>query len=163
MKLVRTLSMFIALTGASTAFAQPAPAKQAPAPEKKAPDKAAPAPDKAPEKKEELSPADVKKAEAFFEELAAAVVKNQDACPKMAVAINAVFDKHQAWFTKMVESGKDVPQSTKDKMQKKQQEMMTGLMKCKDDKDVSAAFQRLMSVAVKKKDAPTSAPPPAKK
>ena len=168
MKLVRSLSMFIALAGASTTALAQAP-KAAPAPEKKAPDKAAPAPAKAPAPaaKEELSPAEVKKAEAFFDELYTAVIKNQDACPKMATSINAVFDKHEAWFRKMVESGKDVPQASKDKMQKRQQEMMGGIMKCKDDKDVQAAFQRFASIAMsKKKDAPTSAPtsaPPAKK
>jgi hypothetical protein len=168
MKLVRTLSMFIALAGASTVYAQ---APKAPA-EKKAPaaDKApAKAPEKAPDKaappaKEEMSPADVKKAEAFFDEFFDAVMKNQDACPKMATAINATLDKHQKWLETVLATGKDVPQTTKDKMQKKQQEMMGGMMKCKDDKDVGAAFQRFVGMMMKKKDiGGATSTPPAKK
>lgn len=169
MKLVRTLSMIIALAGASTVYAQapaktpaPAPAKTpAPAPaEKKAPDKAA--------AKDELSPAEIQKAEKFFDELYNAVIKNQDACPKMATALNAVLDKHQEWLKKMVESGKDLPQASKDKMQKKQADLGNGIMKCKDDKAVVAAMQRFMSVATapaKKSDAAPApaAPAPAKK
>jgi hypothetical protein len=167
MKLVRTLSMIIALAGASTVHAQapaktpaPAPAK-APAPaEKKAPDK--------PAAKEELSPAEVQKAEKFFDELYNAVVKNQDACPKMATALNAVLDKHQDWLKKMVDSGKDLPQASKDRMQKKQADLGNGIMKCKDDKAVVAAMQRFMTIATAKKadqgPAPApAAPPPAKK
>lgn len=165
MKLVRTLSMIIALAGASTAYAQapaktpaPAPAKTAAPAEKKAPDK--------PAGKEELSPAEVQKAEKFFDELYTAVVKNQDACPKMATALNAVLDKHQDWLKKMVESGKDLPQASKDKMQKKQADLGNGIMKCKDDKAVVAAMQRFMTIATAKKAdaAPApAAPPPAKK
>lgn len=153
MKLVRTLSMIVALAGASTVHAQ-APEKKAPAPEKKAPEKAAP--------KEELSPADVKKAEAFFEEFFNAVVKNQDACPKMAPAINGVIDKHEAWLKKTMASGKDMPQASKDKIQKRQGEMMGGVLKCKDDKDVQAAFQRFGALMMSAKKG-GSAPPPAKK
>jgi hypothetical protein len=154
MKLVRTLSMIIALAGASTVYAQ-APEKKAPA-EKKAPEKA-PA-------KEELSPAEVKKAEAFFEEFYNVVMKNQDACPKMATGINGLIDKHHDWLKKMTESGKDMPQASKDKMQKKQQEMMGGILKCKDDKDVQAAFQRFAGIMMAKKKVDTgttAAPPPA--
>ena len=166
MKLVRTLSMFIALAAASTTVHADTPAKTAPA---KAPeaDKKAPAP-----AKEELGKADVERAEKFFDEFLNAVVKNQDACPKMATAVNGVFDKHQAWLVKMAESGKDIPQSSKDKLQKKQGELMNAVMKCKDDKGVQAALQRFMMLGAKKKSAeaappaaaaPTPAAPPAKK
>lgn len=147
MKLVRTISMIIALAGASTATVH------AQAPGKKAPAKEAPA-------KGELSPAEVKKAEAFFDELHDAVVKNQDACPKMATRINAVFNKHEAWLKKVVESGKDLPQATKDKVQKRQQEMVGGLMKCKDDKDVLTAFQRFATLMQPKAEAAPAPPPP---
>jgi ElaB/YqjD/DUF883 family membrane-anchored ribosome-binding protein len=145
MKLVRTLSMIIALAGASTALAD-TPTK-APAPtEKKAP---------------EFTKAEVNKAEKFFDDFYNAVVKNQDACPKMATAINTLLDKNEAWLKKMAESGKDMPQSSKDKMQKKMQEMSTAMMKCKDDKGVQASMQRFMTIAASKKAEP--APPPAKK
>ena len=153
MKLVRTLSMIIALAGAATVHAQ-TPAKTPPA-EKKAPEKA-PA-------KEELSPAEVKKAEAFFDEFFNAVMKNQDACAKMATAINTVIDKHEKWLKEVMATGKDMPQASKDKLQKRQQELMGGVAKCKDDKDVQAAFQRFIGIMMSKKkaDAPTSAPAPA--
>jgi hypothetical protein len=144
MKLVRTLTLFIALAGASTVHAQA----------KKAPEKAEKAPEKAPEKAapaEELSPADVKKAEAFFEEFYNAVTKNQDACPKMATAINALFDKHEKWLRQVMASGKDMPQASKDRIQKRQGELMGGVMKCKDDKDVQAAFQRFASIMMSAK------------
>lgn len=144
MKLVRALSMIIALAGASTALADTPPAK-APAP--------APA-------KQEFTKAEVDKIEKFFSDFYDAVTKNQDACPKMATAINALFDKNQDWLKKMMESGKDLPQASKDKMQKKQQDLFQGVMKCKDDKGVEAAMQRFMAMATKKK-ADTSAPPPA--
>jgi hypothetical protein len=154
MKLVRTLSMIIALAGASTALADTPAKAPAPAPaEKKAPDKA-PA-------KEELGKADVEKVEKFFDEFYNAVVKNQDACPKMATAINTLLDKNEAWLKKMAESGKDMPQASKDKMQKKMQDMMNGMMKCKDDKGVQASMQRFMTIAASKKAEP--APAPAKK
>jgi hypothetical protein len=154
MKLVRTFTMIIALAGASTVYAQ---APKAPAtPEKKAPeaDKKAPADKPA---KEELSKAEVEKAEKFFNDFYDAVMKNQDACPKMATAINALLDKHGDWLKKMAESGKDMPQASKDKMQKKQTEMMGGMTKCKDDKDVQAAMQRFVSIAMSAK----KSPPPA--
>ena len=153
MKFVRTLSMIIALAGASTVYAD-TPAK-APA-EKKAPDKA-PA-------KEELSAADAAKVEKFFNDFVDAIVKNQDACPKMATAINSLLNANEAWIAKMADSGKDLPPSVKEKLAKRQGEMMTGVMKCKDDKDVNAAMMRFASFGKKKMDkAPEKAAPPAKK
>jgi hypothetical protein len=130
MKLVRTLSMIIALAGASTAST--ASAQKAPA-------------------REELGKAEVRKVEKFFEDFYNAVVKNQNACPKMATAINAVFDKHLAWLQKIAESDKDLPQASKDKLAKKQAEMAEGIMKCKDDKGVQTAMRRFATLAPKKK------------
>jgi hypothetical protein len=161
MKLARTLSLLVALAGASTVHAQ-APAK-APA-EKKAPE----ADKKAPPAGNDLSPADVQKAEKFFDELYTAVMKNQAACPKLATAVNGLLDKHGDWLKKTVESGKDMPQASRDKLQKKQNEMQGGLAKCKDDKDVQAAMQRFMAIlmppkkSAEKTDA-APAPAPAKK
>jgi len=154
MKLVRTFSMIIALAGASTVYAD-TPAK-APV-EKKAPDKA-PA-------KEEISAADAAKVEKFFNDFVDAIVKNQDACPKMAGAINTLLKDNEAWIVKMADTGKDLPPAVKGKLQKRQGEMMTGVMKCKDDKDVNAAMQRFASLGAKKKAAAPekAAPPPMKK
>ncbi|HWO19697.1 MAG TPA: hypothetical protein VNO30_13015 [Kofleriaceae bacterium] len=154
MKLARTLSLLVALAGASTVHAQ-AP-KKAPAAAEKAP------------AGNELSPADVQKAEKFFDELYSAVMKNQAACPKMATAVSGLLDKHQDWLKKMVESGKDMPQASRDKLQKKQSEMAGGLGKCKDDKDVQAAMQRFMALLVPPKPPAEQteaapAPAPAKK
>jgi len=98
-----------------------------------------------------VTPEELKRAEAFFDDLHGAVVKNQDACPKMGPAINAVLDKHAEFIRKMVESDKDVPQATKDKWAKKQNDMAAGVMKCKDDKGVSAAFQRFSTMSSPKK------------
>jgi hypothetical protein len=166
MKLVRTLSMIIALAGASTALADTPPAKApAPAPTEKKADKPAdkaPAPAPTPAK-QEFTKAEVEKIEKFFSDFYDAVTKNQDACPKMATAINALFDKHQDWLKKLMESGKDLPQASKDKMQKKQQDLFQGVMKCKDDKGVEAAMQRFMTMAAGKKKTDTAAPAPAPK
>lgn len=159
MKLVRTLSMFLALAGATTAYAQTAP--KAPA-EKKAPEADKKAPPPPSDKKAELTPAEVAKAEKFFDEFFNAVVKNQDACPKMATAINALLDKYGDWLKQMAESGKDMPQSSKDKMQKKQNEMGTAMQKCLADEGVKTAMQRFMTIAMSaKKPAPAPAPPAA--
>jgi hypothetical protein len=157
MKLVRTLSMIIALAAASTALADTPPAKApAPAPTEKKADKPAPA-------KQEFTKAEVEKIEKFFSDFYDAVTKNQDACPKMATAINALFDKNQDWLKKMMESGKDLPQDSKDKMLKKQQDLFQGVMKCKDDKGVEAAMQRFMAMATAKKKTDTAPPAPTPK
>src|SRR6187455_2572946 len=107
-KLVRTLSMIIALAGASTALADTPPAKApAPAPTEKKADKPA---DKAPAPaKPEFAKEEVDKIEKFFGELFDAVTKNQDACPKMATALNTLIDKNQDWVKKLLETGKDLP------------------------------------------------------
>ena len=130
MKLVKAVFLTIALAGASTSFAD-APAAKSSRP---------------------MASADeIKHAEAFFDELVNAVVKNQDACPKMGPAVNAVLDKHEAWLRKMAEADKDLPQATKDKFQKRQTEMTNGVTKCASDPGVSAAFQRFGKISAAKK------------
>jgi hypothetical protein len=98
------------------------------------------------------------KAEKFFNEFADAIVKNQDACPKMGKAINGLIDANEAWLVKMAATDKELPQAAKDRIQKRQTEMISAVMKCKDDKDVTAAFQRFINISMKK-----APPPPAKK
>ncbi|MBA3458453.1 MAG: hypothetical protein H0T46_00715 [Deltaproteobacteria bacterium] len=141
MKLLSTLSLVLAFAGATPVLADTPPAK-APA-EKKAP------PAKTDASKT-LSADEVKKAMAFFDEFHGAIVKNQDACPKMGPAVNAVLDKHEVWLRKMAETGKDLPPAEKEKLQKKQADMMSAVMKCKDDKGVMDAFQRLAVVMTPK-------------
>jgi hypothetical protein len=147
MKLVRTVTLLLALTGASTAFAG-APGK-APPPASKAPEKpAASAPS-------ELSAADAAKLERFVNQLADAMVANKDSCPKLGPAITAILDKHEPEIKKIVESGKEPPQSSKDKMNKRQGDMMAAITKCKDDQVVMAAVTRLMNMAQKRPAEPT--------
>ena len=148
MKLVSKLSLILALAGASTVYADTAPAKapaKAPAPA----DKKAPPPAAAPAepKKPMATPEEIKKVEAFFDDFVGAIVKNADACPKMGPAVNAVIDKHEAFLKKMAETDKDVPQATKDKMASKQNDIMNAIMKCKDDKGVVAAFDRFTKIS----------------
>ena len=143
--------MLVALAAAPAAPA--APAARADTPAKTPAEKKAPPP-----AREELGKAEMEKTEKFFDELYHAVVKHQDACPKMATAISAVFDKHQAWLKKIVESGKDLPPASKEKLQKKQKELETGIFKCKEEPAVQAAMKRFLTLATKKQDAP-----PAKK
>jgi hypothetical protein len=143
MKLVCTLSMLIALAGASTIHAQ---ATKAPA-EKKVPEKAAPAP------KEELSPAEIKKVKAFFDELTEVIVKSKAPCSKVAAGINTTLDKHQESLKKNFESRKEVPQVWMDKRQESLFAMAEAIVTfCRDDKDVRAATQRFDNLMKKKED-----------
>jgi hypothetical protein len=142
MKLVRTLSLIIALAGASTVHADTPPAK-------------APA-------RPELSKGEVAKAEAFVDDFHKASTQNKDACPKMGPALKVVFDKHLDWMKKMAESGKEMPKADRDRLRKKQEEAVVAVFKCKDDQGVIAEMQRFKEVLMKKKDA-KSEPPPAKK
>jgi len=107
----------------------------------------------APPPREELAPDEVRKAEKLLGELHDAVVKNLDACPKMATALGAVLTKHQDWLKKTAEGGKDVPQAAKDKLRKRQLEVVGGFRKCKDDKGVQAAKDRFLALVA-------PAPPP---
>ena len=148
--------LVFASAGVTPVRAAPPAEKQAPA-EKK--------PDQAPAR-EELAPDEVRKAEKFFDELSDAVVKHQDACSKMASALHALLTKHQGWLKKVIESGKDVPQASKDKLHKRQGEVMGGIWKCKDDKGVQGAKERFLSILASKRTeggAAAASSPPAKK
>ena len=159
MKLVRTASLIIALAGATTVYAdtpQKAPADKK-APDAKAPPaKDAPAPAPA---KEEISAADAQKVLDFFNKFADAIIANKDSCPKMAVAINGVIDSNKAFIeqaNKMKAENKKLPKAVEDKMGARMKEFLPIVMKCKDDKDVAAAMQRM-----DKPDAKPAATPPA--
>ena len=144
MKLVRTATLIIALAGATTVYADTP--QKAPA-EKKAPDAKAPPADKAaPPAKEEISAAEAQKVLDFFNKFADAIVANKDSCPKMAVGINGVIDSNKAFIeqaNKMKSEGKKLPKAVEDKMGARMKEFLPMVMKCKDDKDVAAAMQRM--------------------
>ncbi|MBX3156982.1 MAG: hypothetical protein KF773_13490 [Deltaproteobacteria bacterium] len=145
MRHLRKLSVIIVVLLAPIAAAQP-PAKKEPAPSQAQPQTPSPqTPAKA-----MATPEESAQAEKFFNDFADAVVKNQSSCPKMGAAINKLIDKNEAWLMKMAETDKELPQASKDKIQKRQTEMMDAVMKCKDDKDVTAAFQRFATIAMKK-------------
>ena len=61
-------------------------------------------------------------------------------------ALGAVLTKHQDWLKKTAEGGKDVPQAAKDKLRKRQLEVVGGFRKCKDDKGVQAAKERFLTL-----------------
>jgi hypothetical protein len=142
MKLVRTFSMIIALAGATTAFADTKPAdKKAPEAKPEAKKDAPPAPPA-----QEISAAEAEKVLAFFKQFSAAIIANKDSCPKMAVAINGVIDKNKDFIAKanaMKAEGKKLPKATEEKMGEEMKAMIPAVMKCKDDKDVNAAMQRM--------------------
>lgn len=100
--------------------------------------------DPAPAAKEEFTPAEVKKVEAFFEELSNAVVKNQDACPKMAADINALLDKNEAWLKKLPASGRVMPEENP---KKDEDELEAGALgKCLHVHAVEVAVKRFIAV-----------------
>jgi hypothetical protein len=116
------------------------------------------APKKAAE--EEISAADAAKLEKFVDAWVDAMTKNQSDCPKMGKAMSALLDTHEAWLTKIAESGKAVPPAMKEKFKKKGGDMMDALTKCKDDKTVTGAMERFGAIDKKRKKAPEAKPEP---
>jgi hypothetical protein len=127
MKLVRTLSIVLAMaTAAGPAFAAP-DAKPAPA---------APAP----------TSALVQKMIAFIDAFSDKVASDKGACPKMATDINAMIDDNKDLLVQAKaarQSGKPMPADMQDHFTKGMQKMMPAYMGCKDDQGVKTAFQRL--------------------
>jgi hypothetical protein len=113
-------------------------------------------------KTEEISAADAAKLEKFVDAWIDVMVKNTADCPKMGKGMNALLDTHEAWLTKIAESGKEVPPAMKEKFKKKGGDMMNALMKCKDDKTVTGAMERFGAIDKKRKKAPESKPAEAK-
>ena len=151
MKLALALSLLVA----TPAFAADPPPKAKA--EKKAPttakpvDKPADKPADKPSDKPTMTAQEAKEVEAFFDDLFAAVMKNQADCPKMAVAINGVVDKHAALLAKAGTVDKEPPPALKAKIEKKQNDFVGGLMKCSSDKAVMAAIERMTKAAEPKK------------
>jgi hypothetical protein len=109
--------------------------------------------------RDEISTADADRFVAFIEKVAAAVTTNVNACPKMATAITAVVDANAdviKMATEAKAAGKKLPKAYEAKLREKTKPMEAGLEKCKDDKAVVSAIEK---VGKKTK----VAPPPAKK
>lgn len=107
---------------------------------------------------DEISTADADRFVAFMEKVIGAVTANADACPKMAKAINTVVDANQdvlKMATEAKAAGKKLPKSHEARLTEKVKALESGLKKCKGDKSVEAALER-----IGKK---TKVPPPAKK
>jgi hypothetical protein len=129
MKLIRTISLSLALaTSISPAFADDAK-KPTPAPAPGTPSKA-----------------DVDKFLAFFDKLVDTVVADKDACPKMATDVNKLIDANQDLLKMGAEAkakGMQLPKDAQDHMMASTKKMMGGMQKCGNDPDVQKAFQRL--------------------
>ncbi len=92
---------------------------------------------------------DLKKANAFIDALLTAITSNTNDCDKMATQIGSVLDAHAATIKMINEhkaAGRKPPKEFEDKLKAKQPELMGAIMKCKDNANVQASIQRLMSV-----------------
>lgn len=99
-----------------------------------------------PQPKDEVSAAEAEAFLAFFNKFADAVIKNKDACPKMATAINGVIDANQETIKKaneMKAANKKLPKAIEDKLTARLKDMFQAMVKCKDDAGVKTAMRRL--------------------
>ena len=125
MKLFHTAVIAIALAG--TASAEP-PAK------------------KPPPAAEEIKESDVHKFLAFWDKLVDTVVADKDSCPKMATDVNKLLDANAELLKQAkaaADQGKKLPKAAEDHVMEGVNKLLGGMMKCKDDKAVMKAFDRL--------------------
>jgi hypothetical protein len=121
MRALRTAALLIALTGASTAYAE--------------------------DKKETpLSAGDSEKLLAFFNELVDHAVQNAADCPALAAAVDGVVNRHintiqMSWVARKAK--KTVPKDVQEKMDARAKELVGALRKCWDHEAVGAAFKRM--------------------
>jgi hypothetical protein len=120
MRALRTLTLLIALTGASTAYAE--------------------------DKKEPLSAADAEKLLLFYNELVDHAVQSAADCAALATAVNGVVNRHMntlqmSWAAKKAK--KVVPKDVQEKIDKRGPELVGALRKCLADKAVGEAFARM--------------------
>lgn len=131
MRILRSLSMSLALCAVvSPAFADDAK-KPAPAPPKPA---------------DEVSAADIQPFIAFIDKLVEVVVADKDSCPKMAADVNKLIDDNAELMKKAAAAkaaGKQMPKDAKDHMVASMGKMAPGMQKCGTDKDVQKAFGRM--------------------
>jgi len=133
MTTIRVLTVIATLAISTVAFAD---TPKAPA----APDKTA--------KKETISDADAEKFVVFFDKLVAIAVTNKEDCTKMAAGFNAHVDANQALIKEAhaaKSSGKELPASAKEKIEKKTREEFGPALskKCGTDKTVQASLMRM--------------------
>jgi hypothetical protein len=123
MKLVRSVSIAIALAAAAPVAAQP--------------DKQAPA---------EVTPSEARAWIQVFDKVVDSVVANKDDCTKMASDLNAVVDANQDAIKIARDAkakGKKLPQAAQQHMLDGMRRMVGALEKCGRDDKVAAAFQRI--------------------
>ena len=132
MKLIRTLSLSLALAASiSPAFAD---------------DAKKPAPATPPAAAKEPAKADVDKFLAFFDKLVDVIVANKDSCPAMAAGVNKHIDANADLMKMAAEAkaaGKELPKEAKDHMMASTKKMMGAMQKCGNDPDVQKAFMRM--------------------
>jgi hypothetical protein len=123
MKLVRSVSIAIALAAAAPVAAQP--------------DKQAPA---------EVTPSEARAWIQVFDKVVDSVVANKDDCTKMAANLNSVVDANQDAIKIARDAkakGKKLPQAAQQHMLDGMRRMVGALEKCGRDESVGAAFKRL--------------------
>jgi len=121
MRALRTLTLLIALAGASTAHADDK--------------KGAP-----------LSAAQAEQLLAFFNELVDQAVQHAADCKALAGAVDGVVDRHMStiqmtWAAKKAKQ--TVPKDVQEKMDRRAKEMVGALERCWNDDGVKKAFQRM--------------------
>ena len=94
----------------------------------------------------EMSKADGDKFLAFFDKLANTVVADKDDCPKMGNDMTSLIDANKEILAKVDEarkSGKPMPPEIRDHVMATSRKMAPAIEKCKTDKNVAAAMQKL--------------------
>jgi len=133
MRALRSLTLLLALAGASTAYAEEK-AEKAEKNEKKA------------EKEEQLSAAHAEQLLAFFNELVDTSVKNAADCQALATEVDGLVTRsintvNMMWAMKKLK--RVVPADVQAKMDKRGVELVGALRKCWTDERVTAAFKRM--------------------
>jgi hypothetical protein len=137
MRALRSLTLLLALTGASTAYAEEKAEKTEKA-EKKA--------EKEDQQVKPLSAADAEQLLAFFNELVDTSVKNAADCQALATEVDGLVTRssntvNMMWAMKKLK--RVVPADVQAKMDKRGVELVGALRKCWTDKRVTAAFKRM--------------------
>jgi len=123
MRALRTVTMLIALAGASTARAEDKQAEETP-----------------------LTAFETEKLLAFFGDLVDHAVKHASACPALAAAVDGVVVRHgetikMSWAAKKAK--KTLPKDAQAKLDQRALEMVGALRQCWDHDGVKAAFKRM--------------------
>ena len=129
MRALRTVTLLIALTGASTAYAEEA------------------------KKPTQMEPDDVGKLLAFYGELVDHAVKHAADCAGLATALDGVVNRNlntiqMTWASKKAK--KTVPKEAQEQLDKRRFELVGALRKCWSDDRVKAVFKRMKAPEEKK-------------